>query len=314
MTLAIAVAIVGLIVFLIYKNFVLSGNLENSEIAVLSLDQARMRSDSLYRSLKSNYDIYREENEELYSKIAEKDVELEKYYDRINRLIQQAERDKTAQDQLEAKLVELSEEVERLRKFVDEQKVEIERLAKENAELRDENQTLTNNLENQLTENDSINKQNAELIDENLTLNEKVALASVLKVTNIATQATKANNKGEDRGVNYAKRAEKLKICFDIVPNEVAPQGPDAFQVRILDPVGVMMIIESQGSGRMVLAKQNKEVYYTMAEEFNYSPNSKTICMAWNVENTANKMISGTYSFEIYNKGYHVGTSTLTLK
>lgn len=309
-----AIVITGLIVFLIFNNIATNSDLIAAENTVTSLEQAKRQSDSLYQTYKSQLDIYKSENEHLYQQITGKEEELKVEYDKINRMISQAKRDEGMKKELEARLKELTEELERFRQLFKEQSIQIETLRKENAKLAQDKSQLADSLNQQKDVNAAITDQNQTLADQNSDLTQKVELASVLKVARVEAQAVKATNKGDDKGINYAKRTEKLKICFDVVQNEVAPQAQDAFFVRIIDPVGAPIIVESKGSGKMREAKGGKEIYFTMSKSFTYSTSMQFVCMEWDVLGSATTLIAGTYNFEVYNKGYLVGNTTLVLK
>ena len=52
----------------------------NAQEKILSLEQAAHQSDSLYNELKRELAVYKQENEELYAQIAQKESELENQY------------------------------------------------------------------------------------------------------------------------------------------------------------------------------------------------------------------------------------------
>ncbi|MCH2044526.1 MAG: hypothetical protein MK212_10455 [Saprospiraceae bacterium] len=305
-------AVVGIIIFLVLQNMSKSSELQEANTAILTLDQAKNKSDSLYRELRAQIDLYKDENDAMQSEVISKEDELEKLYGKINRLIKRAEQDKSEKKALEKQLKELSEEIITLKKFVDKQSQSIQELRDENERLRQEKAELNENLDSARTVNDQITDENNNLKDQNANLNDKVALASVLKVANITPKALRFKANGLEKETNVAKKVEKLNICFDIVRNEVAPEELDKFYLRITDPVGVAIIDEGRGSGRFKDVAQDRDVYFTTMKSFTYTVDKKLVCLDWAKGN--NNFISGTYEFEIFNKGYLVGKSSFMLK
>lgn len=307
-----ALAVVGIVIFLVLQNMSKSSELQNANEAILTLDQAKNKSDSLYRELREQIDLYKDENDAMQREVVSKEDELEKLYAKINRLIKRAEKDKSEKKELEKQLKELSAEIAELKKFVETQSQSIQELRDENERLRKEKAELNDNLDSAKTVNNQITDENNNLKDENSDLNDKVALASVLKVSNITPKAIRFKSNGMEKETNVAKKVEKLNICFDIVRNEVAPEELDKFYLRITDPVGVAIVEENRGSGRFRDMKQDRDVYFTTMKSFTYTVDKKLVCLDWGKGNKS--FISGTYEFEIFNKGYLVGKSSFTLK
>lgn len=273
---------------------------------ILSLEQASHQSDSLYNELKRELAVYKQENEELYSQIAQKESELENQYSKIKRLIIQAKRDKAAKKEIQTKLDNLSTELANMRAYVEEQTLDLEELRIEVRRLRKEKEALDAKYAAELEERKRLAQEGADLQDANNALNEKLNTASVLQVANVHASGARLKGNGERKGVHLAKKTEVVEICFDIVKNEVCESGPNRFFVRILDPDGAVVSDTNRGSGKLKLFDDEEEIGYTVSKIFTYNTDVSALCVDWFTYPTT-PFKKGTYHIELYNKGRQVG-------
>lgn len=279
----------------------------------LTLEQAQHQSDSLYNDLKSQLTKYKNENEELYSQIAQKEAELENQYSKIKRLIDQANRDKTAKKQIEAKLLHLGEELAGLRQYAEKQATELEMLRAENLRLKQEKENLDKQYAEELAMREKLEAEGHDLENANEELQQKLNTASVLQTANAKATGFFLKNNGERKEINIAKRIEFVEICFEIVKNETCETGPNRFHLRLLDPSGAVVSDPNRGSDKLTLFDDGSEIGYTTSKIFDYTPNLTALCMEWSAFPTT-PFHSGTYKVEIYNKGRLVGECSLVVK
>ena len=93
--------------------------------------------------------------------------------------------------------------------------------------------------------------------------------------------------------------------------NVIAPAGDERFYVRIIDPVGETMAVESLGSGIIEDKMSGAKVRYTQSGTLDYKNDDATGCIDWKPNYS---FIKGNHTVEIYNKGYKVGKGDFTLK
>ena len=134
---------------------------------------------------------------------------------------------------------------------------------------------------------------------EKSTLVDKVSRASVIETHNVQVEGFRYGANGQERNRKKAKNIEVLKICFDAQPNNVTEMGTEKFFIRIVDPTGKTLAIESLGSGVLQNDLTNTKVRYTRVAEVDYKREELTACAVWE-PNLPFK--EGEYLVEIYNK------------
>jgi hypothetical protein len=189
--------------------------------------------------------------------------------------------------------------------------------------------TIVSDLQNQITElqqqnkilitrNDSLGHSlakeittSSQLQNTNATLSKKVSMASLLKPTSINATGARTKSNGKEDETTTAKKAEKLKVCWDIPANDVADPGEKTFYVRIISPDGITLAAESGGSGVIKDANDNSPIQYSVSATVVYDQKAATTCTEWKQPAPFNK---GIYTVNIYQDGYLVGTQKLELK
>ncbi|MGB1248710.1 MAG: hypothetical protein ACPG4Z_07475, partial [Chitinophagales bacterium] len=92
--------------------------------------------------------------------------------------------------------------------------------------------------------------------------------------------------------------------------NNVREAGAVTMQLRLISPSGETLYQEIEGSGVFTSKADGQEVRFTKQGSFDYNNDNMNICLEW----SHNVDQSGTYQAEIYQEGYLVGTSSVTLK
>ncbi len=307
----IIVLVLLLVIGFVYKS--MNDTIDEANEKIISLEQAVHQSDSLYNELKHQLANYKQENEELYAQISRKESELENQYSKIKRLIEQAKRDKSAQKEIQSKLATLSAELDNMREYVDSQTLDLEELRVENRRLRKEKELLDEQYAEELATRERLEQEGEDLQNANEALQKKLNTASVLLTKSIDVKALRIRNNGEKKAVILAKRCELMEICINIVRNEVCPEGPNRFFMRIIDPAGRVLLDQNRGSGKLILFNNGEETDYTTSKIFDYNTTVTNVCIEWFAyPNTA--FVKGTYQIELFNKGREVGKQSFTFK
>jgi hypothetical protein len=145
----------------------------------------------------------------------------------------------------------------------------------------------------------------------NQTLGAKVEVASLLKPLNVAVTGVRFKGSGKEVETSSAKKSEKLRFCFDVPENQVADAGEKTILVRVINPKGETIAVESDGSGVFMLAGSGEQKQYTTKATFDYDQKQKHICLYWRQTAT---YPSGKYKAEFYQNGNFLGTTNFELK
>lgn len=193
---------------------------------------------------------------------------------------------------------ELQEAKELIASLTDKSKAyeaRIAELEKENTVLTGKNKVLTKERDSTITQSIAIKK-----------------LASVLHASNIRLEAIHKRRNGKESGTVKARKADALRVTFDIDENRIAESGNKQIYLRIISPDGNVLTNSAYGSGNLTTSKGEQLGYTTMRNvPLNQNEKLKNIVTEWNQEGDYGK---GTYTIEIYNEGFKVGSGEVSLK
>ncbi len=134
---------------------------------------------------------------------------------------------------------------------------------------------------------------------------------AVIKVKNIQVDGIQIKPNGKTPLKKSAKKVDQLKICFTTTANETVKPGIEQFFVRVMNPSGETLAMESLGSGAIKTGKTGKKVRYTQFSETEYFNDEQDLCLLWSPDMAFQ---SGKYQVEVYNKGFLAGTDSFELK
>jgi hypothetical protein len=292
---------------LVFTNLKLKKSKEVIVVTNTQLD----KSEQLYADLDKEYqkaledlEIYREEKAGLDSILTIREKDLNAKKQQIAQLIQSGKNNQA--------------DLEKARKLI--QQLNAERLSFQNKidSLLQVNQTLTIEKENLIVEKSTLNEElvtvrseKEQVSTENQKLKSTVDKAKILTTNNIKVIALKGGKKGKETEVKKAKDTETLKVCFDLLPNRVAPAGETEMAIRLVGPDGVTIQIDALGSGVLKEATTGNNVPYTYVIRPDYQNETKTVCSMWN---QSFSFYPGKYSVEVYQKGLLIGQGNFSLK
>lgn len=294
--------------------------LQTEELAASEALAAELEAD--YNSTIEKLDEAAAENSELAALIEKQKTELSKSKGKIQRLINE---NKGTEGELEEVRRMLASFYTQRNGFLD----EIANLKKENAKLvaqkkvlKEEKAVLKEVVDEQRVIEESLRVDKTELQVEkadlevvNRSLKEQKEefkdIASILKTNKVNTQGIKIRNNGEEKEVKFGKRADRIKVCFELLENTVAKPGPQTIFLRIINPAGETIAIEDQGSGTFEDKQHGGDTRYTIAETITYENAPTDMCMHWSDDQGFGK---GEYTTELYHKGYMIGREKMVLK
>jgi len=304
-------ALLGLCVFLLVSKLNTSKQLDATTMELTQQKEAMTELETKYNDAVTQLEQQKGINAELDAKINEQLQNLEAQKNEIAGLIQKNKEYRGAMNSFERQKTQYLAEIEDLKKKVGE-------LTASNTELSSKNQELSTNLtqtQSQLQEESTAKaaliSEKTQLETERAQLSKKVDIASAIRVKNVTVKAVDVRSNGKEKTKSRASKVDKLNICFTTEPNEVVPAGEETFQIRVVDPTGAPLAIESLGSGVSVDKKAESEFRFTTTATCNYSNGETNVCGAWQ---PGQNFAKGKYTVEIYNKGYLVGTGAFNLK
>ncbi len=294
--------------FLAYNNITKANELEQTVFELEESENLRAELETQYNQALVDLESQKTSNEELNGIIDQQMAELEDQKARISRLLGS----KGKLDKARIEIENLKTQVEGYIVQIEDLKAQNDELAGVNAELNSENDSLNTNLQTKETENQELSEARAQLVSERDVLTGKVNVASIIKLREVTATPEKVKGSGKAVSVKSAKSTDRVKVCITTLANEVVSPGMETFFVRIVNPIGETLAIEDMGSGMLTNKKTGEEIRYTTFDEMDYSNEEEKGCMLWAPTNTS--YMKGTYTVEVYNKGYLAGMGAFSLK
>ena len=292
---------------LVYTNIRLKKSKETIVVTEKQRDDVsalKAELDKKYTESMQEIESYRADNAELDSLLTVKEQELSSKRAKIDALLSEVSKLK-AGDASKAKLLA---EAQAMMKQMDDDKVRlqtsIDSLLAVNKILYQERDSITGELSNTLQKKQQVDEENKKMKD-------RIDKASILSTANIQCSPIRMTRKGKEDEVSKAKDAEKLRICFDLLQNKIAPNGETEISVRIISPDGSTIQMQSLGSGTFKEATTGNEIPFTYNISPDYQNETKTVCSYWA---QTFKFAAGKYSVEVYEKGFLIGQSSFMMK
>ena len=164
-----------------------------------------------------------------------------------------------------------------------------------------------------ITQKAALAEEKAKVEQERAMLAKKVDIGSVVHVSNLTTKGYSVKEDGKEKERISGTSINRIKFCFDVFENQIAPTGKETFYFRIIDPTGVALSSQSGGGG-IVKLDGGKEVQYTTSKDVDYNQASQNVCLNWDTKGSTNTLGKGKYEVEVYNKGYLSGKSSFEIK
>lgn len=199
----------------------------------------------------------------------------------------------------EEDLLLAKQQVSGLRDNVTKLKGDVIDLRVKNELLRKENEKLSREIaENQ----DKI----LGLQSENNNLENKVSVASHIKVSNIHLSGIEISKRGKVSLEGRAKRIDKMQINFSIVDNPLTDKGEKDVYVRIINPQGNLI-----ADADNIFYVHGEKLQYTMKQEIDFTNNGEEYAFFWTDPNGFKK---GAYTILLYSDNSIMGRSSIVLK
>ena len=310
LSIAITVAIIllALNAWLLYNKSQQDQLIDEQNKELLDADRLTVDLEKQYYIALNDLEELRSENEEISELIDAQREELKVRKDRIEQLIRE-------KGDLSAAKKEIEELRQQIKGYLNtiynlQEKADSLGLAVDSLSLRSD--SLQTRLDSATVINKALEARNLALQKEKEVLARKATYASVVKVENVEVTGLKLRNNGKAARKRYARNVNLLKVCFDVVYNDLVLDDEEFFLIRIINPRGETLAVEQLGSGVFKRQDNDEEIRFTFAGSAAHEPNAREACLTW--APPAGGLYPGKYTVEIYNKGYLAGTGKFSLK
>jgi low affinity Fe/Cu permease len=265
----------------------------------------------MYQKALTDIDTYRDETVQLDSVLNARETELTAKRNYIATLLNNAKNNEVELARVKKLIDEFNNERLAFQKKIDELLMANQQLRASNDTLTHEKQSLTQKLEDIFIEKDQIIKEKEDVISENQKLKTKIDKASILTTRNLSVTPIRIKKNDKEVEVSKATDVEKLKVCFEVLENKIAPSGETELVIRIISPDGATIQTQALGSGTFVEAESGNSMPYTYKIRPDYQNAAKNICSLWSQDF---KFSVGKYSCQVYQKGVLIGETSFNLK
>lgn len=203
-----------------------------------------------------------------------------------------------------ADLAEAKNLVSELNGKIAEYVMEIERLQTENKQLNVDKQNLT-------SENKSLSTNLASTEAAKKEAENKVDVGSTLHASGFNIIPINEKNSGKERSTASAKKADKLRISFNLDENRIATSGPKQLFIIAKDPSGKTIKEAALASGS-ITTRQDGQVEFTTKIDVEYKQGeSKGVSFDLR---QSDKYVKGNYAVVVYQNGFKIGEGIAVLK
>lgn len=308
------ILLLGALGYLLFERAQMQSQNKSLKNELNEANDIRTELETSFNEANDQLESLKTDNVELNSLIEEQKIEINKKREKINRLISVDKKYKQAKKEIESLKVETARYISEIQKLKD-KNIELTKsntsllkaksaLSKEVQESKEKNIALKEKTKQLSTYNEKIAKERDQL-------SKKVNKASVIQIENIEVSGYAIKNSGRLARRKKARNVEQVNVCFTAIKNEVSTLKEEEFFLRIIDPLGETMSIESLGSGILIKEADQQPIKYTNRGVMTYENVDKQVCMEWK---PGIAFPSGTYEIEVYNKGYLSGKTTARFK
>lgn len=283
-------ALAGTWIYMLYDKNKTSDQIVQKNVQIDSISNSRDALQQEYNAANARLDDLISQNTRMDSLVKTKDKEIADMKARIQSIL-------SNKNATQSQLAEARRLIEQLKTNIEGYTETIERLEGEKIVLAGERDVARKERDSVSTVKDSLNKQ--------------VDLGSVLHASNIHLMPIMVKRNGREIETSKAKRADMMRVTFDLDDNRIAPTGDKEIYVSITAPDGSPLAVEALGSGRFTL-EDGTEKLYTTKKTVPYTTGQRLpVSMDWK-QNSDYK--PGDYAVEIYHNGFRIGQGKVTLK
>ena len=141
---------------------------------------------------------------------------------------------------------------------------------------------------------------------ENEALSETVKRAAIVKATDLRGEAVIVRSSGKLVDTRRSSRADKIRACFQLAPNEVAETGDRTLFVQVLNPKNNLL------GEKGIHNFPNGVLNYSKTVNVYYENEELDVCAL--VDAKEDDLIEGRYVINVFDGGRQIASTTMELK
>lgn len=286
----IALLAVALIGSWIYFNSSKTELIAQNDIKVASIDSAKNAIQADFIAASAKADSLTSQNTALQGELLDKSTEIQKLKVNISSILRKKDASDKELAQAKTLINELNGKVANLFADLTKAQEENKQLNAKNTELTNENNTLSTNLTTTTKEKDRLQD-----------------IGSTLNASSFNIQALRVKEDGKERKTTNAKRANTIRLSFQIDKNKITPSGAQDLYVCITAPDG-----KAFADGGKLTTREDGVKPYANKLTVQYIQNA-VLPVSYDIKQSS-KLTEGDYKVEVYHNGFKIGEGKTTLK
>jgi myosin heavy subunit len=286
----IGILIVALIGSWVYFNSSKTELITQNEIKVAAIDSSKNLINAEFIAASAKVDSLTQQNTQLAGDLLTKTNEIQKLKSNIGNILKK--KNATDKELAEAKsmIAELNGKVNNLVADLSKAQAENKQLTAQNQDLTTQNTTLNTNL--------------------NTTTKEKERLqdiGSTLHASTFSIVSLRVREDGTERKTNNAKRANTIRLSFQIDKNKITPSGAQDLYVVVTGPDG-----KTVTEGGSLATREDGQRTYSNKLTVQYEQNA-VLPVSYDIKQST-KLTEGEYKVEVYHNGFKIGEGKTTMR
>ena len=286
----IGILIVALIGSWIYFNSSKTELITQNEVKVAAIDSSKNIIQSEFIAASAKVDSLTQQNTQLSGDLLAKTTEIQKLKSNIGNILKKKNASDKELAEAKTMIAELNGKLNNLTADLAKAQEENKQLTAKNEDLTNQNTTLNTNL-------NSTTKEKERLQD----------IGSTLHASNFSIQSLRVREDGSERKTNNTRRANTIRLSFQIDKNKITPTGAQDLFVCITGPDG-----KAFGEAGTLATREDGQKSYSNKIAVQYVQNA-VLPVSYDIKQTT-KLAEGEYKVEVYHNGFKIGEGKTTMR
>lgn len=286
----IGILIVALIGSWVYFNSTNNTLIKENEVKVAAIDSSKNVINAEFIAASAKVDSLTAQNTELSGDLLAKTDEIKKLKSNIGNILKNQKATNKELESAKTMIAELNGKLAGLVSDLEKAQAENKQLTAKNEDLTNQNTTLNNNLSTTTKEKDRIQD-----------------IASTLHASGFNIESLRVREDGSERKTSNAKRANTIRVSFQLDKNKITPTGPQDIYVCLTNPEG-----KSIGDGATFSTREDGQRSFSNKLTVQYVQNA-ALPVNFDIKQSS-KLTEGEYKVEVYNNGFKIGEGKTTLR
>jgi len=201
-------------------------------------------------------------------------------------------------------------ELSKARKLIEKLNQMISDYIKENEQLKLENHKLSEEKEVLIVQKSELEKVLLKTEEEKQIAENKVDIGSTLSVSDMTVNGINVKHNKKEKITDKFQKTDKLNLSFNVNENKISNSGKKEIYIIVTNPLN-KVILDKSSSGSFV-SREEGEKGYTIKTAIDYRQGAiQKISFDINLDE---KYVDGVYNVKIYENGFKIGESNISLK